>query len=107
MALLVLGGAFYFSYYPACWSMPTMILTGTAAAASFGMINSIALIGGFIGPYAVGWLNGRTGGPTVPLLVLADCFPSASPGNPTVTLYGAPSCSHPTLLTQHSLRSLS
>jgi MFS transporter, ACS family, tartrate transporter len=50
MALLVLGGGFFFSYYPAFWSMPTTVLTETAAAASFGMINSIGLIGGFIGP---------------------------------------------------------
>ena len=74
MALLVLGGAFYFSYYPAFWSMPTMVLTETAAAASLGMINSIGLVGGFVGPYAVGWLNDRTGGLTAAFLLIAVCY---------------------------------
>ena len=74
MALLVLGGGFYFSYLPSFWSMPTMILTETAAAASFGMINSIALIGGFIGPYAVGWLNDRTGSLSAAFLLIGACY---------------------------------
>lgn len=74
MTLLVLGGGLYFSYYPAFWSMPTMILTETAAAASFGMINSIGLIGGFIGPYAVGWLNDRTGSLSAAFLLIAVCY---------------------------------
>jgi len=74
MALLVLGGGLYFSYYPAFWSMPTMVLTETAAAASFGMINSIGLIGGLIGPYAVGWLNDRTRGLSAAFLLIAVCY---------------------------------
>lgn len=74
IALLAFGGAFYFSYYPAFWSMPTMILTETAAAASLGMINSIGLIGGFIGPYAVGWLNDRTGSLSAAFLLIAVCY---------------------------------
>src|SRR5215470_14428002 len=72
--LLAVGGGAFYSHLPAFWSMPTMILTGTAAAASFGMINSIALIGGFIGPYAVGWLNDRTGGLSAAFLLIAVCY---------------------------------
>jgi len=45
MALLILGGGIFFSYYPVFWSIPTMVLSETAAAASFGMINSISHIG--------------------------------------------------------------
>jgi ACS family tartrate transporter-like MFS transporter len=74
MALLAIGGGAFYSFYPAFWSMPTMILTGTAAAASFGMINSIALSGGFIGSYAVGWLNDRTGGLSAAFLLIAVCY---------------------------------
>jgi MFS transporter, ACS family, tartrate transporter len=74
MALLAIGGGAFYSFYPVFWSMPTMILTGTAAAASFGMINSIALSGGFIGPYAVGWLNDRTGSLSAAFLLIAVCY---------------------------------
>jgi ACS family tartrate transporter-like MFS transporter len=55
-----------------------VVLSETAAAASFGLINSIGLIGGFIGPYAVGWLNDRTGGLTAAFLLIAVCYLSAS-----------------------------
>ena len=54
--------------------MPTMVLTETAAAAGFGMINSTGLIGGFIGPYAVGWLNDRTGSLSAAFLLIAVCY---------------------------------
>ena len=40
--------------------MPTMILSESAAAATFGLINSIAQLGGFAGPYVIGFLNDRT-----------------------------------------------
>jgi ACS family tartrate transporter-like MFS transporter len=77
MALLVFGGGVYYSYYPVFWSIPTMVLSETAAAASFGLINSIGMIGGFIGPYAVGWLNDRTGGLNAAFLLIAGCYLSA------------------------------
>ena len=74
IALLVLGGGIFFSYYPVFWSIPTMVLSETAAAASFGMINSIGHIGGFIGPYAVGRLNDRTGSLLDAFLLIAVCY---------------------------------
>jgi MFS transporter, ACS family, tartrate transporter len=61
MALLIFGGGLMFSYYPIFWSMPTMVLSESAAAASFGLINSIGHTGGFVGPYLVGYLNRITG----------------------------------------------
>jgi ACS family tartrate transporter-like MFS transporter len=74
VALLVLGGGIFYSYYPVFWSTPTMVLSETAAAASFGMINSIGQIGGFIGPYAVGRLNDRTGSLSAAFLLIAICY---------------------------------
>lgn len=74
MTLLILGGGVFFSYYPVFWSIPTMVLSETAAAASFGMINSIGHIGGFIGPYAVGRLNDRTGNLSAAFLLIAICY---------------------------------
>jgi ACS family tartrate transporter-like MFS transporter len=35
------------------------------------MINSLGNLGGFVGPYAIGFLSGRTGSFVVPLLAMA------------------------------------
>ncbi len=43
------------------WSMPSMFLTGTAAAASIAWINSIGNLGGFFGPWYVGAVKDMTG----------------------------------------------
>ena len=43
------------------WSMPTMFLTGPAAAASIAWINSVGNLGGFFGPTMVGWAREITG----------------------------------------------
>jgi len=43
------------------WSMPPMLLTGTAAAAGIAWINSIGNLGGFFGPSVVGWVRDSTG----------------------------------------------
>ena len=43
------------------WSYPTTFLTGAAAAGAIGLINSVGNIGGFIGPYSIGYLKDITG----------------------------------------------
>jgi MFS transporter, ACS family, tartrate transporter len=43
------------------WSMPSMILTGSAAASGIAWINGIGNLGGFFGPTAVGWIKNLTG----------------------------------------------
>jgi ACS family tartrate transporter-like MFS transporter len=43
------------------WSMPTMILTGAAAAGGIAFINAFGNIGGALGPAIVGWLKDTTG----------------------------------------------
>jgi MFS transporter, ACS family, tartrate transporter len=43
------------------WSMPSMMLTGTAAAAGIAWINSIGNVGGAVGPALVGWIKDLTG----------------------------------------------
>jgi ACS family tartrate transporter-like MFS transporter len=59
---------------PTFWTLPTAFLTGTAAAGGIALINSIGNIGGFAGPYAVGWLRDATGSTTAGLLALAGCY---------------------------------
>jgi ACS family tartrate transporter-like MFS transporter len=60
IACLLLGSGFLYAYYPAFWAIPTMMLSEAAAAATFGLINSIGQLGGFAGNYAIGFLNDRT-----------------------------------------------
>ena len=47
--------------YPSLWAMPTSFLSTTAAAASIGMINSFGNLGGFAGPYLIGFFSSRNG----------------------------------------------
>ena len=60
ITFLLLGSGFFYAFLPLFWSMPTMILSESAAAATFGLINSIGQLGGFAGPYMIGFLNDRT-----------------------------------------------
>jgi ACS family tartrate transporter-like MFS transporter len=55
------------------WSMPTMFLTGSAAAAGIAWINSLGNLGGFFGPSLVGWAKNLTGGYAGGLYALALC----------------------------------
>lgn len=43
------------------WAMPSQFLSGAGAAAGIAMINSIGNLGGFVGPFVIGWLKHRTG----------------------------------------------
>jgi ACS family tartrate transporter-like MFS transporter len=60
IAFLLLGSGFAYAYLPTLWAIPTMMLSEAAAAATFGLINSIGQLGGFAGNYAIGFLNDRT-----------------------------------------------
>ena len=42
------------------WPMPSIFLTGTAAAAGIAMINSVGNLGGYFGPFVVGWIVDST-----------------------------------------------
>jgi ACS family tartrate transporter-like MFS transporter len=86
MALFILGGGIMLAYYPAFWSMPTMILTESAAAACFGFINAIGHTGGFVGPYVVGYLNDRTGSLIAAFVFIAACYLLAGSILPLVNL---------------------
>jgi len=48
---------------PVCfWPIPSLFLTGAAAAGGIALINAVGNVGGIIGPYAVGVLKDMTGG---------------------------------------------
>ncbi|RDD70256.1 MFS transporter [Paracoccus versutus] len=46
---------------PPLWSMPTMFLSGSAAATGIATINSLGNLGGFVGPYVIGLIKQATG----------------------------------------------
>jgi MFS transporter, ACS family, tartrate transporter len=58
---------------PTFWTLPTGFLTGSAAAGGIALINSFGSLGGFVGPYAIGWIKDATGETTLGLVVLAAC----------------------------------
>jgi ACS family tartrate transporter-like MFS transporter len=51
----------FMAFLPAFWAIPTEILSESTAAVAVGMINAIASVAGFAGPYAFGYLHTRTG----------------------------------------------
>jgi sugar phosphate permease len=44
-------------YLPGFWALPTRLLSGSAAAAAIGLVNSVGNLGGFVGPKIVGYLT--------------------------------------------------
>jgi MFS transporter, ACS family, tartrate transporter len=56
---------------PVFWTLPTAVLSGSAAAAGIAVINSIGNLSGFFGPYAMGWIKDATGSFTGGLLLIA------------------------------------
>jgi MFS transporter, ACS family, tartrate transporter len=68
-ALLCIAHAFL----PPFWAMPSEILSESAAATAVGLINAIASVAGFAGPYAFGYLHTRTGTFTSGLGVMMVC----------------------------------
>jgi ACS family tartrate transporter-like MFS transporter len=53
------------------WALPTRFLRGTAAAAGIALVNSVGNVGGFVGPYVVGFVKDATGSFEAGLLSLA------------------------------------
>ncbi|HYE86816.1 MAG TPA: MFS transporter [Vicinamibacterales bacterium] len=53
------------------WTLPTAFLRGTAAAGGIALVNSVGNLGGFVGPFLVGWIREATGGFTAGLLALS------------------------------------
>ena len=61
MVALTFGITGVFCYVSVFWAVPSAMLTGAAAAAGLALINAVANIGSFFGPYLVGWIRTYTG----------------------------------------------
>ena len=60
------------------WPIPTRFLSGVGAAAGLAFINSIGTIGGFAGPYLMGWLRDHTGSFEAGLLAMSGILLAAA-----------------------------
>jgi ACS family tartrate transporter-like MFS transporter len=61
LAFFIVFAAFMNAYQPTFWTLPTTFLGESAAAASIGLINCVGGLGGFAGPFIMGYLVTRTG----------------------------------------------
>jgi ACS family tartrate transporter-like MFS transporter len=58
LLVLTIGSICTYACLPVFWTLPTAMLTGTAAAGGIALINSIAHLGGLVGPYLIGVIKG-------------------------------------------------
>ncbi|MCA1964950.1 MAG: MFS transporter, partial [Prosthecobacter sp.] len=61
MTCLMVAFAGFKTYMPAFWSLPSLFLAESAAAASIGLINSVGNLGGATGPAIMGKIKDVTG----------------------------------------------
>ena len=59
------------AYLPAFWTLPSMLMTQSAAAASIGLINSFGNLGGMAGPTILGVLKENTNSYQLGIWILA------------------------------------
>jgi MFS transporter, ACS family, tartrate transporter len=58
---------------PSFWPLPSIFLSGTAAAGAIALIDSIGNLGGYVGPFIVGWIKDSTNSFEIALYFLAAC----------------------------------
>jgi MFS family permease len=71
MAALALAVVGLQSMQAPFWSLPSALLTGTAAAGGIALINSVGMLGGWLGPWVFGLVKDATGSDNIGLLCLA------------------------------------
>jgi len=60
------------------WAMPPQFLSGKGGAAGIAAINAVGNLGGFIGPYAVGWARQESGNYSGGMMILAGSLLAAA-----------------------------
>lgn len=53
------------------WALPTAMMHGATAAVGIAIVSSIGNLAGFVSPFAVGWLNVRTGRPELGMYLVS------------------------------------
>jgi ACS family tartrate transporter-like MFS transporter len=64
---------------PLFWSASTRRMSGKVAGAAIATVNAIGVIGGFAGPYAMGWLRDATHSYSTGLWVIAASLALGAP----------------------------
>jgi ACS family tartrate transporter-like MFS transporter len=77
MIFMCLAGIGIFANTPPFWTLPTSLMTGTAAAGGVALVNSLGNLSGFAVPYMIGWIRASGGSFGSALMALA-AFPLAS-----------------------------
>ena len=72
IAALTMASAFLMCQFAVFWSLPTAILSGSAAAAGIAWINSIGNLAGYASPHAVGIIRDATHS-MIPALIALAC----------------------------------
>ncbi len=71
MLLIILSQMGQSAIAPTFWALPTAMLSGAAAAGGIAMINAVGNLGGFLGPYAMGYIRDATGNFNLGLLFIS------------------------------------
>jgi ACS family tartrate transporter-like MFS transporter len=73
IAAMAIAAVGIYGSRPSFWPMPSMFLTGSAAAVGMALINSIGNLGGYIGPQIVGYIKDRYQSFEMALYFMAAC----------------------------------
>ena len=71
IAAISIGAAGGLAIVPIFWTLPASLLSGAAAAGAIALINAIGNVGGFAGPFLIGWIKDATGSFAGGLLAVA------------------------------------
>ena len=91
LAAMSLALAGIYGVRPALWPLPSIFLSGTAAAGGIALINSVGNLGGYVGPFIVGWIKDSTNSFEIALYFLAAC----SLDSGTVAFFANRACGAP------------
>jgi len=72
--LICIAAGAIWGMQPVFWTLPADYLSGRTAAAGIALVNAAAGVGGFVGPFIVGWVKDKTGHFEVGVMILAAAF---------------------------------
>ena len=78
---------------PLFWPIPSAFLTGTAAAAGIGLVNSVGNLGGYVGPNVAIWVKPISSDPSAALYAIAGLLLIGA----AITLFVIPKSVNPVL----------